>query len=141
ALEIRKPGVTFRAWDNVRFPLRDIDVGAALDALNLARTEPYEFLVERRPLEDRPGVAVSVDDQHFRLEHLTPSRELAVTVPAEPPHSLHVLDGAVSVYATDGERIGRLTRGDAALVPIGVGAYRIATETGGAELLKVGVPP
>lgn len=140
ALEIRKPGVTFRAWDNVRFPLRAIDVAAALDALNLARTEPHEFIVERQPVPGRPGVAVSVDDEHFRLEHLTPLPELAVTVPAEPPHSLHALNGGVSVYSTDGECIGRLTRGDAALVPIGVGAYRIAADTADAELLKVGLP-
>src|SRR5690606_7034549 len=26
ALEIRRPGPTFRAWDNVRFPLRRIDI-------------------------------------------------------------------------------------------------------------------
>ena len=30
ALEIRRPGPTFRAWDNVRFPVRDVDVDAAL---------------------------------------------------------------------------------------------------------------
>jgi mannose-6-phosphate isomerase class I len=140
ALEVRKPGITFRAWDNVRFPLRDIDIAAALGALNLSRTEPAEFLVERRPLDGRPGVAVSVDDEHFRLEHLTPRREGSVAVPAEPPHSLHVLAGAVSVYATDGECVGRLGRGDAALVPVGVGAYRVAADSADAELLKIGVP-
>jgi hypothetical protein len=33
-----------------------------------------------------------------------------------------------------------LGRGDAALVPVGVGAYRVAADTADAELLKIGVP-
>jgi hypothetical protein len=40
ALEIRRPGPTFRAWDNVRFPLRNLDIDAALAALNLQATSP-----------------------------------------------------------------------------------------------------
>ena len=43
ALEIRRPGPTFRAWDNVRFPLRDIDIDATLEALNLTATAPAEI--------------------------------------------------------------------------------------------------
>jgi len=31
ALEIRRPGPTFRAWDHVRFPLRPIDVDKTLE--------------------------------------------------------------------------------------------------------------
>ena len=59
ALEIRRPGPTFRAWDNVRFPLRDIDIDATLEALNLTATRPAEFMVE--PKRVRPGVRRSVD--------------------------------------------------------------------------------
>ncbi len=140
ALEIRRPGPTFRAWDNVRFPLRDVDAASAIAALNLRRTRPEEFLVQTRPVPGRPGVSVSVDTEQFRLEHLQPTRIGAVSVPVEPPHCLHVIEGEVGVYATDGTCVGRLGRGSSAIVPLGVGAYRIATENESATLVKVGLP-
>jgi mannose-6-phosphate isomerase class I len=128
ALEIRKPGPTFRAWDNVRFPLREVDTAAALAALNLQRTEPGDFVVPRLAVEGRPGVTTSVSSSDYRLEHLEPTILTAVAVPASGPHCLHVLAGAVTLYATDGAVVGRLARGDSALVPIGVGAYRVVAE-------------
>ena len=140
ALEIRKPGTTFRAWDNVRYPLRDVDAAAAIAALNLERTDPKEFVVARTPVPDRPGVAVSVDSAEYRLEHLTPTATASIDVPAAEPHNLHALAGAVSVYATDGALVGRLASGDSALVPIGVGAYRVVADAEPAEVLKVSVP-
>lgn len=136
ALEIRKPGPTYRAWDNVRFPLRDVDAAAAIAALNLKRTDPADFIARRRPVPGRPGVSRSVDADDYRLEHLEPTALLAVDVPASQPHSLHVLAGAVTVYATDGTVVGRLARGDSALVPIGVGAYRVAADLEPAAVLK-----
>ena len=140
ALEIRKPGTTYRAWDNVRFPLRDVDAAAAIAALNLERTEPEEFVVARTPVPGKSGVAVSVDSDEYRLEHLTPTATAAIDVPAGDPHNLHALAGAVSVYATDGALVGRLASGDSALVPIGVGAYRVVADSEPAEVLKVSVP-
>ncbi len=140
ALEVRKPGTTYRAWDNVRFPLRDVDADAAIAALNLQRTAPEEFVVARRPVPGRPGVAVSVDSAEYRLEHLTPTATVSIDVAAGEPHSLHVLAGAVSVYASDGALVGRLASGDSALVPIGVGAYRVVADAEPAEVLKVSVP-
>ena len=140
ALEIRKPGTTYRAWDNVRFPLRDVDAAAAIAALNLEQTYPEEFLVARRPVPGRSGVAVSVDSAEYRLEHLTPTAMAAIDVPAGEPHNLHALAGSVSVYATDGALVGRLASGDSALVPIGVGAYRVVADAEPAEVLKVSVP-
>jgi hypothetical protein len=137
ALEIRRPGVTYRAWDNVRFPLRDVDADAAIAALNLRRTDPAEFFVERVPVPGRSGTTRSVDSEDYRLEHLEPTAVASVDVPAAPPHSLHVLAGAVSVYATDGVLAGRLRRGDSALVPIGVGAYRVAADEEPAMVLRV----
>ncbi len=136
ALEIRKPGPTFRAWDNVRFPLRDVDVAAAIAALNLKHTDPAEFVAERRAIPGRPGVTCSVDSEDYRLEHLEPTALAAVDVPASEPHSLHALAGAVTVYASDGTVVGRLARGDSALVPIGVGAYRVAADLEPAAVLK-----
>ena len=140
ALEIRKPGTTYRAWDNVRFPLRDVDADAAIAALNLQWTRPEEFVVTRTPVPGRPGVAVSVDSAEYRLEHLTPTVTASIDVAAGEPHSLHALAGAMSVYASDGALVGRLASGDSALVPIGVGAYRVVADTEPAEVLKVSVP-
>jgi hypothetical protein len=128
ALEIRKPGTTYRAWDNVRFPLRDVDTAAAVRALNLERTDPAEFITPLRAVPGRPGVSVSVSSAEYKLEHFEPTKILSVDVPASSPHCLHVLAGGVSVYATDGTVVGRLARGDSALVPIGVGAYRVVAE-------------
>jgi hypothetical protein len=140
ALEIRRPGPTFRAWDNVRFPLREIDVAGAIAALNLRRTAASEFIVEPRPVEGRPGVKVSVDSEHFRLEHLAPPYGAAIDVAAEQPHSLHALHGAVTVRSVVGAMLGELVGGESALVPAKVGAYRVTADTAGAQLLKVSLP-
>ncbi len=139
ALEIRRPGVTYRAWDNVRFPLRPIDIDATFGAVNLSATRPDEFVVQLRPV--RAGVQRSVDSEYFRLEHLAPTTLVAVDVPATSPHTLHALAGAVSVYATDGEVVGRLARGESALVPVGVGAYRVVADEEPALVIKAELPP
>ena len=139
ALEIRRPGVTYRAWDNVRFPLRPIDIAATFGAVNLSATRPDEFIVQ--PRQVRAGVQRSVDSEYFRIEHLVPTGLTSVEVPATPPHTLHALAGAVSVYATDGENVGRLARGESALVPVGVGAYRVAADEEPALVIKAELPP
>lgn len=140
ALEIRKPGPTFRAWDNVRFPIRDVDVGAALAALNVGKTVPDEFIVTPRPVPGRPGVSVSVDSEHFRLEHLEPGTDETIAIPSGSPHSLHVLAGTVRVYNAGGEELAALGRGESALVPAGVGAYGVRADGAGAQAVKVNVP-
>ena len=139
ALEIRRPGPTFRAWDNVRFPQREVDVEAAVDALNLKATRPEEFACALRPVAGREGAFVSVDCEFFRVEHLAPAADLAVDVPASGPHSLHCLAGAIDAFADDGRPIGRLERGESALVPIGVGGYRIEAEAA-ADIVRVTLP-
>jgi hypothetical protein len=139
ALEIRRPGPTFRAWDNVRFPLRNVDVDAAIAALNLKGTIAADFVVEPRAVPGRPGVYRSVDSEYFRVEHLRPSPGAPVKVPRELPHSLHVIAGEVTVIAEDGRNVGALARGESALVPIGVGAYAIRAERA-AELVKASLP-
>jgi mannose-6-phosphate isomerase class I len=139
ALEIRCPGPTLRAWDNVRFPLRDIDIDAALEALNLTATRPAEFIVE--PALVRPGVRRSIDSEYFRVEHLEPTASVSVDVPASSPHCLHALAGRVSVRGADGSVVGTLERGESALVPVDVGAYRIGADGEPATLVKVDLPP
>jgi mannose-6-phosphate isomerase class I len=138
ALEIRRPGPTFRAWDNVRFPRRAVDVVAAIGALNLKATGAQDFFAERTPVPGRDGAFVSVDSDYFRVEHLLPERSRPVGVPASAPHSLHCLAGAAD-FSTDGRNIGRLERGESALVPVGVGAYVVeASDT--AELVRATLP-
>ena len=140
ALEIRRPGPTFRAWDNVRFPIRAVDVDAAVDALNLTATSPDEFIVEPRPVADRPATYVSVDCEFFRIEHLRPSAAEPVTVPAQAPHCLHALSGEASFVDKTGKDLGRLARGASAIVPAGVGAYRSSSAADGTEIVKVALP-
>jgi mannose-6-phosphate isomerase class I len=138
ALEIRRPGPTLRAWDNVRFPLRNLDIEGALEAVNLAATRPEDFIVERKRV--RPGVARSVDCEYFRLEHLEPTASLAIDVPASSPHCLHALAGSVSVWRRQ-EELGTLERGESAFAPAAVGAYRIVAEAEPAAVVRVSLPP
>ncbi len=140
ALEVRRPGATLRVWDNARFPLRDIDVFNSLRALNLHKTEPSEFLAERRPVPDREGASVSIDSEYFRVEHLCPREGRRVLVPAEHPHSLHAIEGAVQLENERGEIVGRLERGESAIVPIGVGAYAVRASRGEPEVVRVSLP-
>jgi mannose-6-phosphate isomerase class I len=139
ALEIRRPGTTFRAWDNVRFPLRDIDIDAALGALNLEATRAADFIVEPRPV--RAGVRRSVDCDYFRVEHLEPTPALAVDVAASAPHCLHALRGRARIVRSGGEELGTLERGESAFVPLRVGAYRVVADRSPVELVKVDLPP
>jgi hypothetical protein len=139
ALEIRRPGPTFRAWDNVRFPLREVDVDAALAALNLVRTSGDEFVVEPMPVEGRPGTYCSVDCEYFRVEHLHPAGALSVHVPGQAAHGLHVIAGSVRVLGADGRDLGTLARGTSAIVPPAVGAYTVST-VDAAHVVKVSLP-
>jgi mannose-6-phosphate isomerase class I len=140
ALEIRRPGPTFRAWDNVRFPVRPVDVGGAVDALNLHPTSPEEFLVEPAPVTGRRGAYRSVDSPSFRLDHLRPALGQTVEVDAEPPHTLHVLGGSLLAHDAQGRTLASLERGESALVPAGVGAYALRAEAAGCEVVKVSLP-
>ena len=139
ALEIRRPGPTMRAWDNVRFPLRPVDIDAALANVNLTATRAADFIVEQKPV--RAGVSRSVDCDYFRLEHFDVAVGDAIDVPATLPHSLHMLGGKIAVQGADGRVLGSLERGESALVPVGVGAYRVAAEGETAALVKVDLPP
>jgi mannose-6-phosphate isomerase-like protein (cupin superfamily) len=139
ALEIRRPGPTFRAWDNVRFPVREINVDAAIAALNLVGTAAADFRIEPAAVAGKAGVFRSVDSAFFRVEHLRPSGQLSVQVDAEPPHSLHVLAGAATVTNDAGSVIGSLGRGDSAIVPVGVGRYVVSADAD-ADIVKVSLP-
>ena len=140
ALEIRRPGPTFRAWDNVRFPIREIDVDAAIDALNLKGTRADEYLVDPMPVAGRTGVFCSVDSASFRVEHLRPEPTAGVEIPAEQPHCLHAIRGSARFLNAESQPIGELDQGESAIVPIGVGAYRVESVADVAEIIKVSLP-
>jgi mannose-6-phosphate isomerase class I len=139
-LEVRRPGPTLRAWDNARFPLREIDIDGTLAALNLRRTEPAEFVVEPCAVPGRPGVFRTVESTHFRLETLRLAPHSTIEVDGEPPHSLHAIDGVAVIERAQGEGLGTLERGESAIVAAGVGAYRLGAGAASAELVKVNLP-
>jgi mannose-6-phosphate isomerase class I len=139
ALEIRRPGPTFRAWDNVRFPQREVDVEAALAALNLQATLPEEYLCEKSPMPGRERSFASVDCEFFRVEHLLSQAGHPVEVPAAGPHTLHCLSGSAEVFGAAGTSIGVLQQGESALVPVGIRSYRIESREP-AEIIRVVLP-
>ncbi|HEY5622336.1 MAG TPA: hypothetical protein VIV14_01160, partial [Gammaproteobacteria bacterium] len=140
ALEIRRPGPTFRAWDNVRFPIRDVDVAAAIDALNLLGTRPEEFIVEPAPVGGSVGVYRSIDSAAFRVEHLRPTESMAIDVAADRAHCLHAIRGSVQLTNSVGAHVGSLDRGESAVVPEGVGAYRLTSDEPASEIIRVSLP-
>ena len=81
-----------------------------------------------------------MDTAAFRLEHLHPERGRPVDIPREPPHCLHAIRGSVIVTNTRGGLVGELAGGESALVPVGVGPYRMASGDSGAEIIKVSFP-
>ena len=135
ALEIRKPGPTFRAWDNVRFPPRAVDVDAALQALSLKATQPEQFIVDERQQTPDGNWRVSIDCAEFAIEHLVVERATAtIDVTVTSPQVLHVLGGSIAIE-TD-EKAEELNRGESAIVPLSLGQYRL-TATEDAQLIKV----
>jgi mannose-6-phosphate isomerase class I len=140
ALEIRRPGPTYRAWDHVRFPLREVAVDKALDALNLRATAPEEFRVTPRPLPRRQGVYESVVSDAFVLEHLRPPPGGAVAVTAPPAHTLHAIAGSAEIRTPEGRFLATLAAGESALIPVGLGDYRVAARAAATEVIKVTVP-
>ena len=142
ALEIRRPGPTFRAWDHVRFPLRPIDVDKTLDALNLRATRPADFIVNPRPLAGCPGVFRSVQSEWFVVDHLRPRPEAEVGLPAGTPmHTLHAVRGTVELRTSNNRTLASLTRGQSALIPVTIGSYWLTTTDGDAEVVMVTIPP
>ena len=126
ALEIRRPGTTFRAWDNVRFPLRDIDIDAALDALNLKATRAADFVVEPklvRPACAAPSTATT-SGSSISSRRLT----FAIDVPPPPRIACMRCEAACGSCVTMASELGTLERGESAFVPLHVGAYRVVAD-------------
>jgi mannose-6-phosphate isomerase class I len=120
--------------------IREIDVRAAIAALNLQATTIDEYIVEPEPVAGRAGVFCSVDSAAFRVEHLRPSSTAPVEVPEEAPHFLFAIGGCARVIASDGRLLGDLRQGESAVVPIGIGSYRVESTTNETEIIKASLP-
>jgi mannose-6-phosphate isomerase class I len=140
ALEIRRPGPTLRAWDNVRFPMRAVDINAALDALNLRATTPDDFIVKPLPVAGQPGMYRSVRSAYFNIDHLYPKPTQAVTVESHVPHCLHVVGGAVELRGDDGAVLETLTRGESAMIVEPLHRYTLAALAEDAHVVRVELP-
>jgi mannose-6-phosphate isomerase class I len=138
-LEVRRPGPTLRAWDNVRFPMRDVDLVAALDVLNLSPTRPEEFVCDRQPGQGR-GHSVSVDSPYFRIEHVELAVGQSFEAAGEDPHCLHVLAGSVEIATEKGVDTTILRCGDSAFVPREVHGWRGVARDADLHLVKVHLP-
>ncbi|MBT8136514.1 MAG: hypothetical protein KJO54_05840 [Gammaproteobacteria bacterium] len=138
-LEIRRPGVTYRAWDNVRFPLREIDIDQTLKALNLSGTNPAEFEVKPKPVNGEPNAMRLVAGDHFIVDRLSVTTSNAATVTAGYFHTLHCVSGDCRLTDTAGNAV-LLTRGSSVIAPAGLREYRVSTASS-AELIRVQIPP
>ena len=136
-LEVRRPGPTLRTWDNVRFPMRDVDTEAALKVLNLSATRPEEFICSRQAL-DAPGHWLSVDSPYFRIEHLDLDAASAFTHSGRKAHCLHVLAGAATFECAGGAVA--VSAGGSAFVPYALDAYQCVAGTAGAQVVRVLLP-
>jgi hypothetical protein len=140
-LEVRRPGVTHRAWDHVRFPIRELAIEEAFAAVNVAPTRPESFVVGRRPLAGRPGVTRSVECPAFIVDHLRPSPGVAVWATTEgDPTTLHGIRGTTRLFGPDDVDWGLLRAGESLLLPAGVRSLRLEAQTPDAELVQVLIP-
>lgn len=140
ALEIRRPGVTFRAWDNVRFPIREIDISSAFEVLNLQKTKANEFIVEPKKVNNRPGTFCSLDNDIFCVEHLRPNEKVSVLVPEMSPHYLYAIRGRARFFGVNDSEIGILEQGESAIISKAIGSYRVESMGPETEIIKVSLP-
>lgn len=133
ALEIRKPGPTFRAWDHVRFPIRPVDVDGAVEALSLRKTAPQDFLVQPRPDPLLAGAELLVEEPGMRVRRLRLEAGGSFECTSPSIHSLHLVGGTATLTT---DRDWSLSQGSSALITLGCPRYVIES-TGGAELIRV----
>ncbi len=142
--EVRRPGVTYRAWDHLRLPPRPLDVLRALASVSPHAGPAERFRVTPTPSRDQVGVARLVANPAFVVDRLQPTPELDVELRSlDLPATLHALRGEVElVDAIDRRVIDRMHAGASRLLPVGHAPLlvRARPEAGPCELLHVIVP-
>lgn len=122
ALEIRRPGTTYRLWDNARFPLRLLDIETALSTLNLQQTDVKDFIVE--PLTIAPGIEKLVDSESYIIERLTVELNKPILQTIDRcPHFLFAINGAIKLTDASGKLLGVIQQGESGIMPVGVTEY------------------
>jgi phosphomannomutase len=145
-LEIRLPAPTFRAWDHVRFPMREIALDDAVATLDFAQTRPDEFRVQRRSRdgqtpEGQAHVMRSIEDPAFVVDHLLPPAEGLEQQTDGRAHTLHCIAGAATLCSSRGDVLAELGRGESALIPAGLSRYRVhPKESDASEVVRVSFP-
>ena len=140
-LEIRRPGPTFRAWDHVRFPMRELAIERALSVASLSATRAEDFAIAPQALAGRPGVWRSVSCPAFVVDHLRPRSGQVVEAAAEGlPTTLHAVAGVVRLRGPEQADWGLLRAGESRLLPAGLTRLGLEWVAGEPELVQVGVP-
>lgn len=140
-LEVRRPGVTHRAWDHVRFPIRELAIDAAFESVSVTPSSASSFIVTPRELVGRPGVTRSVECPAFIIDHLCPRPGVAVWATTDgTPTTLHGLRGTVRLYGPGEISWGLLRAGESLFLPAGIQSLRLEAQTPDAELVQVLIP-
>ena len=111
-----------------------MDVDAAIAALSLDVTAPADFMVQKRPLIDQPGLSRSVDCDDFCIDHIDIDAGDGVRVRNEAVHCLHVLGGEVNWIGN--HKSCSLRQGESAIVPAKASGYELIAESA-AQVVKV----
>ena len=141
-LEIRKPGPTFRAWDHVRFPIREIDIDAAIDAMNLSATTADEFLASTIPASSSGEASRLLSCDDFDIDHIRVESGVSVNGQTlDLPVTVHGIGGQLEIADYAGRSLGTIECGESALLPARLGHYQIRTQAGAGEAIAVRVYP
>jgi len=138
ALEVRRPCPTLRAWDHVRFPMREVQIGPTLAALNLQATRPEEFIAPLEPIAGAPHVLRSIEDESFVVKHLRPTANQPVELTrSETVVTLHGLRGRVQLRRPGGSVLAELQQGTSLVVPAAMGDAVVVAEDNNIEVIKI----
>ena len=117
-LEIRRPGVTYRAWDHARLPRRPLGAAEALLYVPLAGSVEGDFRVIPEP----GPISCLARSEAFTAWRLTAASDASVVRNTEDRvRTLHVIEGAAQIDSAGGAL--RLKRGQSALLPAQLGAW------------------
>ncbi|MCP5143734.1 MAG: hypothetical protein H6978_02805 [Gammaproteobacteria bacterium] len=135
-LEIRKPGTTYRAWDNARFPLREIGIESAMQSVNLTATTATDFCVGFLADSAPHGATALAACADFVIEHLRiPAGRKLVFETRGGPVSLQCLAGVAECTAVSGEALGQLQRGSSAMAPAALGEMTISATAADVDII------